>query len=79
MSLIQIVQVKVEVNRVPLGERPVYKLELNDNRRIIGVAHEDAYGSKHRQTNDWTAWLWVEVRAADEAESTNQSDEGPAV
>lgn len=62
MSYVQFVLRRLELEKMPRGERPVFSTELGDHERIVGVEHYFVIDLSSRKTVDHIADVWVEVR-----------------
>ena len=70
MSLVQIVKVEGEINRVPKDQVPIIELDLSEDRRVINIERFEVRGPagkystryEDRLTYDWDYTLYVEWR-----------------
>jgi hypothetical protein len=62
MSLVQISERTIRLDRVPIGERPVFEIELEPNQEIVAFRAGVGWGTAGRKTEDHYASVWVATR-----------------
>lgn len=64
---VQIYRRRLEVERVPRGERPTFETLLAPGEHIIGVDSHWETDLSRRKTVDHVLWVWIEWSESEEA------------
>jgi hypothetical protein len=57
--LVQISRKRLEDNRVPRGQEPVFEMDLEDHERIVAIDGHVTLDYESRQTVDHSVRVWV--------------------